>query len=95
MLHFVKIRHDRVLNRFFELPQWPLRFTSGTDEVQVYAPQPEHIEGDHFTVRFAVSIKRAADPDPMRAAVEIALGVGRRIARQGGRFVTVLGGVEL
>lgn len=39
--------------------------------------------------------ERAADPDPMRAAVEIALGVGRRIAKQGGRFVTVLGGVEL
>ena len=39
--------------------------------------------------------ERAADPDAMRAAVEIALGVGRRIAKQGGRFVTVLGGVEL
>ena len=39
--------------------------------------------------------KRAADPDAMRALVEIAIGVGRRIARQGGRFVTVLGGVEL
>ncbi|MBX9909808.1 MAG: hypothetical protein K2Z25_13980 [Beijerinckiaceae bacterium] len=39
--------------------------------------------------------ERAADPDPMHAAVEIALGVGRRIAKQGGRFVTVLGGVEL
>ncbi|MCR4524518.1 MULTISPECIES: hypothetical protein [Bosea] len=39
--------------------------------------------------------ERPADPDPIRAAVEIALGVGRRIARQGGRFVTVLGGVEL
>lgn len=39
--------------------------------------------------------ERAADPDPMRAAVEIALGVGRRIARQSERFVTVLGGVEL
>ncbi|MBN9435781.1 hypothetical protein [Bosea sp. (in: a-proteobacteria)] len=38
---------------------------------------------------------RRDDPDPMRALVEIALGVGRRIARQGGRFVTVLGGVEL
>ena len=38
---------------------------------------------------------RANDPDAMRALVEIALGVGRRIARQGGRFVTVLGGVEL
>lgn len=38
---------------------------------------------------------RTADPDFMRALVEIALGVGRRIARQGPPFVTVLGGVEL
>ncbi|WP_420100734.1 hypothetical protein [Bosea sp. (in: a-proteobacteria)] len=38
---------------------------------------------------------RAADPDPMRALVEIALGVGRRMARQGPPFVTVLGDVEL
>ncbi len=49
--------------------QWPLRFTSGTDEVQVYAPQPERIDGDHFSVRFAVSIKRAADPDPVFGSV--------------------------
>ena len=39
--------------------------------------------------------ERAADPDAMRALVEIALGVGRRIARQGPPFVTVLSGVEL
>lgn len=39
--------------------------------------------------------ERAGDPDPMRALVEIALGVGRRIARQSGRFLTILGGVEL
>lgn len=39
--------------------------------------------------------ERTEDPDAMRALAEIALGVGRRIARQGGRFVTVLGGVEL
>ncbi len=39
--------------------------------------------------------ERTEDPDAMRALVEIALDVGRRIARQGGRFVTVLGGVEL
>lgn len=38
---------------------------------------------------------RTADPDFMRALVEIALGVGRRIARQGPPFVTDLGGVEL
>lgn len=35
------------------------------------------------------------DPDFMRALVEIALGVGRRIARQGPPFVTVLPGVAL
>lgn len=39
--------------------------------------------------------ERSNDPDAMRALVEIALGVGRRIARQGGRFVTRLSGVEL
>lgn len=39
--------------------------------------------------------ERTADPDPMRALVEIALSVGRRIARQGPPFVTILGGVEL
>ncbi len=35
------------------------------------------------------------DPDHMRALVEIALGVGRRIARQGPPFLTALSGVEL
>lgn len=39
--------------------------------------------------------ERASDPDSMRALVEIALGVGHRIARQGPPFVTVIGGVEL
>lgn len=39
--------------------------------------------------------ERAGDPDAMRALVEIALGVGRRIAKQSGRFLTCLGGVEL
>ena len=59
---------------------WPAR---GSDDLVVKMEVERLISG------------RAADPDPMRAAVEIALGVGRRIARQGGRFVTVLGGVEL
>jgi len=39
--------------------------------------------------------ERASDPDSMRALVEIALGVGHRIARQGPPFVTVIGGIEL
>lgn len=43
----------------------------------------------------ALIADRTLDPDSMRALVEIALGVGRRIARQGRPFVTVLGGVEL
>jgi hypothetical protein len=38
---------------------------------------------------------RNGDPDHMRALVEIALGVGRRIARQGPPFITSLSGVEL
>lgn len=39
--------------------------------------------------------ERAVDPDSMRALAEIALGVGRRIARQGPPFVARLSGVEL
>ncbi|WP_291547321.1 hypothetical protein [Bosea sp. (in: a-proteobacteria)] len=39
--------------------------------------------------------ERSDDPDGMRALVEIALGVGRRIAAQGAPFVTSSGGVEL
>lgn len=39
--------------------------------------------------------ERDGDPDAMRALAEIALGVGCRIARQSGRFLTCLGGVEL
>ena len=39
--------------------------------------------------------ERNRDTDHMRALVEIALGVGRRIARQGPPFITALSGVEL
>lgn len=39
--------------------------------------------------------ERSDDPDGMRALVEIALGVGRRIAAQGAPFATSSGGVEL
>lgn len=53
---------------------------------------------DDLVAKMAVErliTERAADPDAMRALVEIALGVGRRIARQGPPFITMLGGVEL
>jgi hypothetical protein len=53
---------------------------------------------DYLVVKMEVErliCERAVDPDHMRALVEIALGVGRRIARQGSPFATCLGGVEL
>ncbi len=53
---------------------------------------------DDLVTKMAVErliCERAADPDHMRALVELALGVGRRIARQGPPFVTRLSGVEL
>ncbi|MBK7113781.1 MAG: hypothetical protein IPH60_15230 [Flavobacteriales bacterium] len=28
--------------------QWPVKFTAGNDQVQVFAPQPEEVHGDHF-----------------------------------------------
>lgn len=49
--------------------QWPLEFTSGTDQVQVFAPQPEGIDGEQFTARFAVSLKRPTDENPLFGAV--------------------------
>lgn len=53
---------------------------------------------DDLVVKMEVErlvLERVSDPGSMSALVEIALGVGRRIARQGPPFVTVLGGVEL
>lgn len=53
---------------------------------------------DDLVVKMAVErliCERSVDPDQMRALVEIALGVGRRIARQGPPFVARLSGVEL
>ncbi len=48
---------------------WPLRFTVGADKVQIFAPQPERINGDHFDARFAVSVKRPQDANPVFGAV--------------------------
>lgn len=49
--------------------QWPVVFTSGSDQVQVFTPQPEMIDGDHFAARFAVAIQRPSDADPIFGAV--------------------------
>ena len=49
--------------------QWPVVFVSGNDQVQVFTPQPEKIDGDHFSARFAVAIQRPSDADPIFGAV--------------------------
>lgn len=49
--------------------QWPVKFTAGTDQVQVFAPQPEEVNGDHFKARFAVSLQRTQDKSPVFGAV--------------------------
>lgn len=49
--------------------QWPVVFVSGNDQVQVFTPQPEKIDGDHFSARFAVAIQRPTDTDPIFGAV--------------------------
>lgn len=49
--------------------QWPVVFVSGSDQVQVFTPQPEKIDGDHFSARFAVALQRPTDADPIFGAV--------------------------
>ena len=49
--------------------QWPVKFTAGNDQVQVFAPQPEEVHGDHFKARFAVSLQRQQDKSPVFGAV--------------------------
>ncbi len=48
---------------------WPVVFTAGGDQVQVFAPQPESIDGYRFTSRSAVSLKRASNNEPVIGAI--------------------------
>lgn len=48
---------------------WPLVFTSGGDQVQVFKPQPESFDGNSFTGRAAVALKRPADKTPVFGAI--------------------------
>ncbi|HRN35814.1 MAG TPA: hypothetical protein PLL18_02745 [Flavobacteriales bacterium] len=48
---------------------WPLVFTSGTDQVQVFKPQPESFDGTSFTARAAVALQRSGDNTPVFGAI--------------------------
>lgn len=48
---------------------WPLVFTSGDDQVQVFKPQPESFDGTRFTARAAVALQRPQDANPLFGAI--------------------------
>jgi hypothetical protein len=48
---------------------WPLVFTSGGDQVQVFKPQPETFDGTSFTTRAAVALQRSQDTEPVFGAI--------------------------
>lgn len=48
---------------------WPLVFSSGSDQVQVFKPQPESFDGTSFTARAAVAIQRPQDSGPVFGAI--------------------------
>ncbi len=48
---------------------WPLVFTSGKDQVQVFKPQPESFDGTSFTARAAVALQRPEDSGPVFGAI--------------------------
>src|SRR5690606_13605765 len=48
---------------------WPLVFTAGNDQVQVFKPQPESFDGTSFTARTAVALQRAQDSSPVFGAI--------------------------
>lgn len=49
--------------------EWPLVFTVGGDEVQVFKPQPESFDGTAFTARAAVALQRPQDDTPVFGAI--------------------------
>lgn len=48
---------------------WPVRFTAGGHQFQVFTPQPESLNGIHFTARAAVALQRAQDKEPVFGAI--------------------------
>lgn len=48
---------------------WPLVFNSGSDQVQVFKPQPETFDGTRFTARAAVALQRPSETTPLFGAI--------------------------
>jgi len=48
---------------------WPLVFSSGGNQVQVFKPQPESFDGTSFTARAAVALQRPSDSTPVFGAI--------------------------
>jgi hypothetical protein len=48
---------------------WPMVFTTGEDQVQVFKPQPESFDGTSFTARAAVALQRPEDGSPVFGAI--------------------------
>lgn len=54
---------------FPEADLWPVRFTANGRQYQVFAPQPETLNGVHFTARAAVALMRDQDKEPIFGAI--------------------------
>lgn len=48
---------------------WPMTFTSGGDQVQIFKPQPETFDGTSFSARAAVALQRPGDANPIFGAL--------------------------
>jgi hypothetical protein len=64
---------------------WPVRFQAGGNEYQLFAPQPESMDGMYFTARAAISMKRPQDRSPIFGAIwadaKLELDRGSRLGR--------------
>lgn len=52
-----------------EADLWPVRFTANGKQFQVFTPQPETLDGVHFTARAAVALLREQDKEPIFGAI--------------------------
>ncbi len=64
---------------------WPVRFSIGEENYQLFAPQPESMNGNRFTARAAISMQRAQDAQPVFGAIwgdgKLELDRGSRLGR--------------
>lgn len=52
-----------------DTPDWPVIFTSGEYQLQVFKPQPESFDGTSFTARAAAALQRPQDQTPIFGAL--------------------------